>query len=414
MNSPAPLRVFAGTGIELEYMLVDRNTLNVAPCTDEVLKQVAGSYVGDVERGPLAWSNELALHVIELKTNGPATSLQPLAGLFHQNIQTINAILDPMNACLMPGGMHPWMEPDREMRLWPHDYNAVYAAFDRIFNCRGHGWANLQSMHINLPFADDNEFARLHAAIRLVLPLLPALAASSPLCEGQLTGQMDTRLDVYRSNCARIPAITGHVIPETVTSRDDYQAKILAPMYRAVAPHDPDGILQEEWLNARGAIARFDRSAIEIRVLDTQECPAADIAMAALIIALLQALYANQWSTYETQQLMSVQDLERIFLAVVREGDLAIIDDRQFLDVFQFPEQRCEARELWQCLYERLPLADDQRPAIDTVLQHGPLARRIVRAAGSAPSKAQLTTIYRELCACLADNRQFLPDQSHA
>ena len=43
-------------------------------------------------------------------------------------------------------------------------------------------------MHVNLPFADDAQFARLHAAIRLVLPLLPALAASSPIAEGSVIG----------------------------------------------------------------------------------------------------------------------------------------------------------------------------------------------------------------------------------
>ena len=44
-------------------------------------------------------------------------------------------------------------------------------------------------------------------------------------------------------------------------------------MYRAIDPLDTEGILQEEWLNSRAAIARFDRGAIEIRCMDTQECP---------------------------------------------------------------------------------------------------------------------------------------------
>ena len=44
---------------------------------------------------------------------------------------------------------------------------SIYDTFDRIFSCKGHGWANLQSMQINLPFRGDEEFARLHAAIRV-------------------------------------------------------------------------------------------------------------------------------------------------------------------------------------------------------------------------------------------------------
>ena len=87
----------------------------------------------------------------------------------------------------MPTAMHPWMDPATETVLWD-DATDVYRTYDRIYGCRGHGWANLQSMHVNLPFADDSQFARLHAAIRLVLPLLPALAASSPIAEGSVDG----------------------------------------------------------------------------------------------------------------------------------------------------------------------------------------------------------------------------------
>ena len=83
----------------------------------------------------------------------------------------MNALLSPMGARLMPTAMHPWMDPNR-VQLWPHGTRVVYETFDRIFSCKGHGWANLQSQQINLPFASDEEFARLHAAIRFLLPIL--------------------------------------------------------------------------------------------------------------------------------------------------------------------------------------------------------------------------------------------------
>jgi gamma-glutamyl:cysteine ligase YbdK (ATP-grasp superfamily) len=108
------------------------------------------------------------------------------------------------------------MDPLRETKLWPHQNNEIYQAFDRIFDCRGHGWSNLQSCHINFPFETEEEFGRLHAAIRLVLPLLPALAASSPYKEGVRGEDLDTRLATYRTNCARVPLVTGNVIPEQV------------------------------------------------------------------------------------------------------------------------------------------------------------------------------------------------------
>ena len=164
MNRTQPLHLFEGYGVELEFMLVERDSLNVAPLADKVLEVQAGTLQNEVEVGPLCWSNELVLHVIELKTNGPAPQLTGLAEDFQRGIAQIGAHLEPLGARLLPGGMHPWMNPLTETRLWPHGDSSIYAAYNRIFGCQGHGWSNLQSTHLNLPFCGDDEFARLHAA----------------------------------------------------------------------------------------------------------------------------------------------------------------------------------------------------------------------------------------------------------
>ena len=184
--------------------------------------------------------------------------------------------------------MHPWMDPDHELKLWPHDYNPIYEVYNRIFDCRGQGWANLQWAHLNLPFASDDQFGRLHAAIRILLPLLPALAASSPVVAGALTGYADNRMRFYRHNSQRVPSLTGQVVPEVVFNCADYEQHIFQVMYRDIAPFDTDKILCHEWLNSRGAIARFDRHAIEIRVLDVQDVPAVDIAICEVIVAVFE------------------------------------------------------------------------------------------------------------------------------
>ena len=156
------------------------------------------SYESEVELGKLRWSNELVLHVIELKTNGPAGELKDLSALFNHDIQHINALLLPYGAQLMPTGLHPWMNPHTQTVLWPHEYNAIYETYNSIFGCQGHGWSNIQSNHINLPFYDDGEFGRLHSAIRLVLPLVPALAASTPILDGRMNAVLDSRLEGVR------------------------------------------------------------------------------------------------------------------------------------------------------------------------------------------------------------------------
>ena len=243
-------------GVEPEYMIVDAESLAIRPEADRLIYGVSGSYEGDVSRGALEWSNELALHVIELKTGRPVAKLTGLSDGFHGEVRHINSLLGTSGMRLLPTAMHPWMNPLRESRLWPHGCGDIYAAFDRIFGCSGHGWTNLQSAHLNLSFRTPAEFRRLHTAIRLVLPLLPALAASSPFLEGRRSGWLDTRLEMYRHNCRRIRSITDRVVPDVMQSPADYRKRILQRIYRDLKPHDPTGILQEEWANARGAIAR--------------------------------------------------------------------------------------------------------------------------------------------------------------
>jgi len=415
VSSRDALGLFEGFGIELEYMIVEQDALGVLPAADRLIEQVGGEPVNEVERGALAWSNELALHIIELKTNGPVASLSGVAANFQHDVAEINRRLASLGGRLMPTAMHPLMDPLRDTHLWPHEQGPIYQTFDRIFGCSGHGWSNLQSTHINLPFAGDREFGRLHAAIRLVLPILPALAASSPLVEGRVTGTLDTRLEVYRNNARAIPSVAGAVIPEAVYTRRDYKRSILEAIYRDLAPHDPRGILRYEWVNSRGAIARFDRDAIEIRVLDIQECPRADIALADLIVTAVRAQVDQAWMTLGRQQAFEVAPMHAILLGTLRDAERAVIDNRRYLDAFGYPERgRASAGELWQHLIEVLlkpdhGAADGWPEVIRTWLDHGPLARRILTALGDGqPAPDQIRAVYASLCDCLAEDRLFV------
>jgi len=403
-------RLFSCYGVELEYMLVDAQSLDVRPIADELLTAVAGEITSAVQRGPVSWSNELTMHIIEIKCTDPVTELSSLTNLFQENVTEANRLLAERGAMLLPSGMHPWMDPFRETRLWPHDYNAVYEAFNRIFNCQGHGWSNLQSTHLNLPFSGDDEFGRLHAAIRLVLPLLPALAASSPVMDGRVTGVLDNRLEVYRTNSRKIPQVAGAVIPEPAYTASEYQQQILQPLYREIGPVDPDGVLQEEWLNARGAVARFSRDSIEIRELDIQECPAADLGICQLIVALLQALVEETWSNTRTQRGWDTQTLHGLLLRVIRHGDQTEITDANFLGQFGLVAPQT-ASSLWKSLAERLAgrmsLSAESARALEVIHRAGPLARRLTEATGPHPDRARLTDVYRHLAECLARGDSF-------
>ena len=392
-------------------MIVRNTDLGVLPVTDRVIHAVSGTYKSEIEQGPLNWSNELVLHVIELKTNSPAPSLEPLPDLFLSHVRKINRILGSLDGRLMPTAMHPWMDPIRETRPWPHEYNIVYEAYNRIFGCRGHGWSNLQSLHINLPFADDSEFGRLHAGIRLILPILPAIAASSPIVEGGLSGLMDNRLEYYRNNQKIIPSLAGAVIPEPVFTRREYKQQVLERIYRDIAPYDHENILRHEWLNSRGAIVRFDRYAIEIRVIDVQECPLADLAITAAIVALLKAFAAETWETIPVQQAFPTERLTGLFLRSIKDAEKAEIEDPEYLHLFGIDSRSvCTTGELWQYLFSSKlssRMADLWTEPLEVILQQGPLSRRIIRALNGDYSRKNITGCYRKLMECLEEGRLF-------
>ena len=178
------LHAFAGYGIELEYAIVDATTLDPRPLAEPLLRALKSERPTRIDGVDIDWSNEIVSHVVEIKNAAPVSTLEPLVGAFRDGVARTARSVGEFDALLMPTGMHPWMDP-RTAKLWTQSDSAIYRAFDRLFDCRRHGWANLQSMHINLPFADDDEFTRLHAAVRLVLPLIPALAASPPFADAR-------------------------------------------------------------------------------------------------------------------------------------------------------------------------------------------------------------------------------------
>ena len=402
--------LFEVYGIELEYMLVNSNSFKVAPIVDVLLTKKNGELTSDVDNGTVAWSNELVAHVIEIKTNGPTNDINNLAEAFHKNITEINALLKPLNAKLLPTASHPTMNPLKDTQLWKHSYSEVYELYNRIFDCKGHGWSNVQSTHINLPFYDDKEFEKLHAAIRIILPLIPGLCASSPILDGKITGFKDTRLEYYKTNQKEIPEMTGLVIPERVFTKADYYATIFEPIKQVIKKYDTNNILDHHFLNSRGAIARFDRNAIEIRLVDIQECPKADIAICALIIEVLKLLVNEDTTSLKKQKKWLKQDLYSILNAVIKDGEVYNILNLDYLELFGI-KQVTNVKNVWHHLYMLVKenITKDHQKALEIIFNHGTLSTRIVKALNQDVSVKNIELVYTQLAECLKENKLFIP-----
>ncbi|MCC6219629.1 MAG: glutamate--cysteine ligase [Deltaproteobacteria bacterium] len=366
-------------GIELEYMIADKLSLDVMPIADKLFMAASGSFLDTVERGIIDWSNELALHVVELKNPLPSKNVLDLCSAFSDEINTIDSYLDKFGAILLPSGVHPWMNPERETKLWPHDGGEIYRTYDRLFGCKRHGWANLQSMHVNLPFGNESEFEQLHSAIRCILPLIPALSSSSPIIDGQVSGIHSNRLQHYLKNQKKIPSIMGLAIPERISTKQEYGDKILQPMYADIGEIDASGLLKNEWLNSRGAIARFDRNCIEIRLFDVQEAPFIDLAIAEFWITTLRHIILGKFCDFNRVRSLETMRLREVLDATIRDGEMAQISYGELLNIFGL-NNPCTAFQLLETILEKVSCCNENVLSVITyILRHGTLSTRILR-----------------------------------
>jgi hypothetical protein len=391
------------------------------PAADQLLDAGANTSTDRLEEqreeGDLLWRRSLARHAIGFQCDAPRRTFAGLAEAFAADVRRANDKLGREGLRLMPTAMHPWLDPG-DAELWPHDASAVYAALDNVFSCKRHGWINSLATTLELPFAGDEQFARLHAAIRFLLPILPGLAASSPIIDGERNGVLDNRLVASRGHCARIPSVAGEIVPEPVGSIGEYQERVLAPMYRDLERHDPEGVLGHEWLNARGAIARFESSSIEIRVLDVQEAPAMDVAYAALIVEVLKLLCAERWLDAAGMNRRGTAELATLLELAARQGEGLGIGDKPYLRALGFRGSSTELKGLWEHLIEAVSACGLLDAAtgrlLEHYLRHGTLATRIGKAVGLLPGRAKLARIYGDLCEALADNTPYAPPRPPA
>ena len=169
-------------------------------------------------------------------------------------------------------------------------------------------------------------------------------------------------------------------------------------------------MLQHEWVNSRGAIIRFMRRAIEIRVLDVQECVKADVAV---------ALFVREALRWMVEQLrsgdMALPDHEVLvadFTAVIRRGQAAAVDAPHLRPGRRRPKTaRAVLELLGERVAERTPLPERTfLPLLADRIDRGNLSERIasrVRRRGTRSGQTRRTAIrdvYEELATCLRDN----------
>jgi gamma-glutamyl:cysteine ligase YbdK (ATP-grasp superfamily) len=276
-------------GPEHEYSLVGEN-LKPLPISDKIIKGYCGKIINFIELPKFTFGKEMQLHVMEIKANQPFMTPLEFEETMQNAVTTLSQIVQKHGAKLLGTGMHPLLKL-QDTAVWPHYHKKIYQQYGRIFNLNQHGWLNIQSFHLNLPYQKEADAVQIHNQLANLCAYLPAITASSPIYEGKNGPDIDNRLQFYKVNQREVPSVTGGVIPEYVSFLSQYKRDVIERYTQDLADKGADKtLLHREWVNSRGVIFRFDRCALEVRVMDEQECVKSDVALACFVRAALRGL----------------------------------------------------------------------------------------------------------------------------
>jgi gamma-glutamyl:cysteine ligase YbdK (ATP-grasp superfamily) len=255
-----------------------------------------------------------------------------------------------------------------------------------------------------LPFKNELEAVRLYNALANVLPYLPAISASSPIYESKIGDYVDNRLHFYLLNQTEVPSITGDMIPEYVNSFEEYEKTTVGQYSEDLAKANaPRCLLNKEWLNSRGAVIRSDRKAIEIRIMDEQECVKSDVALSCFIRATLRGI----WQQKEEFEYQPHDVLVNNLHAVIRDG----------LDAFVQHPKGSTAQQVCHYLNRiaKENASSEEKKYLGIIkhrIENGNLSDRILKEVTKKVLKTDLEeavfAVYSSLASCLENNKVYV------
>jgi glutamate---cysteine ligase / carboxylate-amine ligase len=171
--------------VEEEFALLDPETLSLVSRFEDVKAAASGSEVDDHLVG------ELIASEVEVRT-GRCESFAEASGRMGQRRAQLAALTTTLGLSLGATGTHPWSRwQDQRIIDTPH-----YRRNDELL--RYVVWRNNTfGLHVHVGIRGADRAVAVHDGLRVFLPHLLALSASSPLVEGVNSGLHSARTEVF-------------------------------------------------------------------------------------------------------------------------------------------------------------------------------------------------------------------------
>jgi hypothetical protein len=394
-----------GFQLERVFGLVGTSSLNWQPQVDELISLYSHERLRSVDHGEAIWTNLGPRHIVSVRARERIEGLAAASALHAAEQESLAELANSLEARLMPCGMHPWMRA-AQAEAWPHGQAPRDEAMISTFGAERHGLNNQQKLRLSIPFASDFEFARLFGALRFVMPLMPALCASSPFAEGKRGPALACRVASRRDLLSGQIDFADSLVPRPASCRDEYQSDVLTPLEKTLKARGLSQALNAKEVCAHGIIADFQAGLVHVEMLDMQECLQADIAVCAGIGAVTLLVQTEEFAALGELNTWPQARLGELLELSVVDGEEAVFRDVDYAKALGFPERgSCRVAELWQHLMEeRLsssPLAEESMPALERIASEGPLARRLLRALDPGFDDEELYNLYKRVLDCL-------------
>lgn len=263
-------------GIEEEYLLVDRETLNLAADPPKALFTECENLLG-AQVAP-----EFLRAQIEIGTR-VCTTMQEAAADLRRLRKTVSGVAEKHGLAIMAASTHPFAAWGEQKRTEKDRYNELAENLQGVVRR-----LVISGMHVHVGIDDDDLRIDLMNQVSYFLPHLLALSTSSPFWQGKDTGLRSYRLAVWDE----LPR-TG--LPEQFESFGEYNRHVQI-LIEAGIIDEPTKI----WWDIRPS-GRFPT--LEMRICDL--CPrlADTVAIAALYRCILRMLWRlrrqnQRWRRY--------------------------------------------------------------------------------------------------------------------
>lgn len=171
-------------GVEVELQLINPWTLDLAPASEEILKEFVG------ERQV---SLEVHRSVIEVNSE-IASSVKECYNSLKNKLLEVSVVADKLGLKVSTAGTHPFQKWAHRL-VTSHDrYQYMYKKYQWLIRRM-----NVYGMHVHIGVESGDKAIMITSSMIRYLPHLLALSASSPYWQGIDTGVKSSRVSVMES-----------------------------------------------------------------------------------------------------------------------------------------------------------------------------------------------------------------------